>query len=68
MGLYSEKCGFSKRKKSVTDQKKLKRDMVKLIVRKLKAEKKPVDLEAINKEVFDSVRRKRQAQRPKGLI
>ena len=39
--------------------------MVKLIVRKLKAEGKPIDLQAINKEVFDSVRRKRIPQQQK---
>ncbi|MDD5422900.1 MAG: hypothetical protein WC592_04435 [Candidatus Omnitrophota bacterium] len=59
MGLYSEKCGFGKRKKSVTEQKKIKRLMVRATVKKLKAAGKPVDLQAINKEVFDKVRRKR---------
>lgn|GEM_PF-1481207 len=65
MGLYSQKCGFGKRKTSVTENKKIKLDMVKLIVRKLKAEGKPIDLQAINKEVFDSVRRKRIPQQQK---
>lgn len=68
MAIYPDKCGFGKRKKSVTGQKKLKRAMVKAIVKKLKAERKTIDLEAINKDVFDTVRRKRQSQRPKSLI
>ena len=63
MGLYPEKCGFGKRKTSVTGQKKLKRAMVQAIVKKLKAAGKPIDLQAINKDVFDTVRRKRQSQR-----
>ena len=60
MGLYSEKCGYGKRKTSVAANKQIKRKMVISIVRKLKAAGKPVDLQAINKEVFDKVRRKRQ--------
>lgn len=63
MGLYPEKCGFSKRKTSVTENKKIKRNMVKSIVKKLKAAGKPVDRQAINKEVFDKVRRKHQSQK-----
>lgn len=59
MGLYSEKCGFGKRKKSVAGQKKLKQAMVKAMVKKLKAAGKHVDREAINMEVLDAVRRKR---------
>ena len=59
MGLYQEKCGFSKRKTSVTGQKMLKRKMVQAMVKKLKAAGKPIDRQAINKEVFDAVRRKR---------
>ena len=58
MGVYKDKCGFCKRKKSVASQKVLKRKMVQLTVRKLKAEGKPVDRQAINKEVLDKVRRK----------
>lgn len=61
MGIYTNKkrTGFGKRYTSVTEQKKLKRKMVQLIVKKLKADGKPIDLQAINKEVFDRVRRKR---------
>ena len=66
MGLYAVKCGFGKRKTSVAGQKKLKRMMVRAIVKKLKAAGKPIDLQAINKDVFDTVRRKRQSQRPLG--
>ena len=63
MGIYKDWCGFSKRKKSVSGQKIVKRKMVQAIVKKLKAEGKPVDRQAINKEVFDKVRRKHQSQR-----
>jgi hypothetical protein len=59
VGIYPEKCGFSKRKTSVTGQKLLKRKMVQAMVKKLKAAGKPIDRQAINKEVFDKVRRKR---------
>ncbi|MBP7089094.1 MAG: hypothetical protein KBB01_07365 [Candidatus Omnitrophica bacterium] len=59
MGIYNDKCGFGKRKTSVTGQKKLKRMMVRAIVKKLKAAGKPIDLQAINKDVFDAVRRKK---------
>lgn len=62
MGIYKDFCGFGKRKTSVTENKKIKRDMVKAIVKKLKAEGKPVDRQAINKQVFDKVRRRHQSQ------
>jgi len=62
VGIYSDLCGFGKRTKSVSGQKKLKRKMVQAIVKKLKAEGKPVDRQAINKEVFDKVRRRHQSQ------
>ena len=58
MGVYKEKCGFGKRSKSVASQKILKRRMAGAIVKKLKAEGKPVDLQAINEEVLAVVRRK----------
>ena len=54
-----DKCGFGKRKKSVAGQKKIKRAMVQAIVKKMKAAGKPIDLQAINKDVLDTVRRKR---------
>ena len=65
MGVYQSQdlCGFGKRKKSVAEQKILKRKIVQAMVKKLKAEGKPVDRQAINKEVFDKVRRKHQSQR-----
>jgi hypothetical protein len=59
MGVFPDKCGFGKRTKSVAGQKKIKRAMVQSIVKKLKAAGKPIDLQAINKEVLDAVRRKR---------
>jgi hypothetical protein len=63
VGLYKDFCGFGKRTKSVSGQKIIKRKMVQAIVKKLKAEGKPVDRQTINKEVFDKVRRKHQSQR-----
>ncbi|MCI0482205.1 MAG: hypothetical protein L0213_11540 [Candidatus Dadabacteria bacterium] len=68
MGLYQEKCGYGKRKKSVTEQKKLKRLAVKAAVKKLKAAGKPVDLQAINHQVLDQFRRKRMPQKPKHAV
>jgi len=59
MPIYRKKHGFGKRKTSVAGQKTLKRRMVQAIVKKLKADGKTVNLQAINKEVFDKVRRKR---------
>lgn len=65
MGVYKDFCGFGKRKTSVTGNKIIKRKMVQAIVKKLKAEGKPVDLQAINKEVFDKVRRRHQIHKRK---
>lgn len=67
MGIYKDWCGFGKRKKSVSAQKIIKRKMVQAIVKKLKAEGKPVDRQAINKEVFDKVRRKHQTPQKKHI-
>jgi hypothetical protein len=61
VGLYKVKCGFGKRAKSVTEQKILKRKMVQAEVKRLKAAGKPVDRQAINKEVFEAVRRHHQS-------
>jgi hypothetical protein len=65
MGIYKDWNGFSKRKKSVSGTKILKRAMVKAMVKKLKAEGKDIDRQAINKEVFDKVRRRHQTQQKK---
>ena len=65
MGVYKDWCGFSKRKTSVSENKKIKRAMVKAMVKKLKADGKPIDRQAINKEVFDKVRRRHQTQQKK---
>ncbi len=65
MGIYKDFCGFGKRKKSVSGQKIIKRAMVKAMVKKLKAEGKPVDRQAINKEVHDKVRRRHQTHQRK---
>ena len=68
MGVMPVKCGFGKRKKRVADVKLLKRKMVQAIVKKMKAEGKPVDREAINRDVLDAVRRKRQSRKPKHAV
>ncbi len=70
MGVYraQDLTGFGKRRKSVAEQKLLKRKMVQAIVKKLKAEGKAVDRQAINKEVFDKVRRKHMPQRKAYLL
>ncbi len=65
MGIYKDFCGFGKRNKSVSGQKLIKRKMVQAIVKKLKAAGKPVDLQAVNKDVFDKVRRRHQTQQKK---
>ena len=59
--------GFGKRKRggTVMDRKRIKRQMVCAIVKKLKAEGKPVDLQAINKEVLNECGRKHQSHKPK---
>lgn len=67
MGIYKDWIGFGKRKKSVSGQKKIKRAMVKAMVKKLKAEGKTIDRQAINKEVFDKVRRRHQTQQKKNI-
>jgi len=67
MGVYTSWIGFGKRKTSVSANKLIKRRMVQAIVKKLKAEGRPVDRQAINKEVFDQVRRKHQVQRKKNI-
>lgn len=70
MGVYvsSDACGFGKRSHSVAGHKLIKRKMVQAMVKKLKAEGKPIDRQAINKEVFDKVRRKHQVQRCKHQV
>ena len=65
MGIYKDFCGFGKRKTSVSENKKLKRKMVQAMVKKLKSAGKPVDREAINKEVFDKIRRRHQTHQKK---
>lgn len=57
MRFAKEKCGFGNRKKSVTSQKALKRKMAQDIVKKLKADGKPIDLQAINEEVLAMIRK-----------
>ena len=65
--IKESKKGFGKRntRMSVADRKKKRRLMVCTIVKKLKAAGKHIDLQAINHEVLDKCRRKRQSQKPK---
>lgn len=65
--IFGKVIGFGKRKRggTVTERKEIKRKMVRAMVKKLKAAGKPVDLQAINKEVFDLCRRRHQRQMPK---
>ncbi|HPM42245.1 MAG TPA: hypothetical protein PLV52_00210 [Candidatus Omnitrophota bacterium] len=67
MSIYPVYSGFSrpKKKKTVAERKEIRRMMVRKKVKELKAAGKPVDLQAVNKEVLEIVRRKRQRQRPK---
>jgi hypothetical protein len=62
--------GFNQRRnrKSVAERKKTRRLVVRKIVRELKAAGKPVDLQAINHEVVDKFRRKRQGIKQKHAI
>ena len=57
--------GFHQRKssKTVVERKKIRRLAVRRIVKDLKAAGKPVDLQAINKEVVKRFGRKRQTQK-----
>ena len=57
--------GFRQRKssKTVVERKKIRRLEVRKIVKDLKAAGKPIDLQAINKEVVNKFRRKRQTQK-----
>jgi hypothetical protein len=59
--------GFHQRKTrvSVADRKKARRLMVRKIVKELEAAGKRVDLQAINHDVVNMFRRKRQGRRPK---
>ena len=59
--------GFGKKntRMSVAERKKMRRLMVRAMVKKLKGAGKSVDLQAVNREVLDKCRRKRQSQRPK---
>lgn len=59
--------GFGKKnsRMSVAGRKKTRRLMVRAIVKKLTAEGKSIDLQAINHEVLDKCCRKRQSHKPK---
>ncbi len=58
--IFGKVVGFGKRKKggTVAGRKKIRRLMVRSIVKKLKAAGKPINLQDINQEVLNKVRRK----------
>ena len=62
--------GFHQRKtrKSVAERKKTRRLMVRKIVGDLKAAGKSIDLQAINHEVVNKFRRRRQGQNSKHAV
>lgn len=62
--------GFNQRKKrkSVAERKKARRLEVRKIVKDLKAAGKPIDLQAINHEVVDKFRRKRQSIKQRHVV
>ncbi len=64
--LFGKCIGFGKRQGggTVAERKKIKRQMAHDIVKKLKAEGKPINMQAINTEVLDKCRRKRQKRGP----
>ena len=53
---------------SVAARKKIRRLEVRKIIEALKAAGKPIDLQAINHEVVDKFRRKRQSQKKKQVV
>jgi hypothetical protein len=63
--IYDELKGFGKRKRggTVVRRKKAKRMLVRAMVKKLKAEGKAVDLQAVNREALDRLRRRHQTHR-----
>lgn len=62
--------GFHQRKTrtSVAERKKARRMAARKIVKELKAAGKKVDMQAINEQVLDMFRRKRQGRKPKHRI
>jgi len=62
--------GFHQRKTraSVAERKKVRRLEVRRIIKDLKAAGKPIDLQAINHEVVDKFRRKRQSQKSRHVV
>jgi hypothetical protein len=62
--------GFHQRKTrtSVAQRKKNRRLMIRKIVKDLKAEGKPIDLQAINHLAVDAFRRRRQSQKKKHVV
>ena len=68
--LFGKTNGFGKRKAggTVAERKKIKRQMMQAIVKKLKADGKPIDLQAINKEVLGKCSRKHQKRGPVNIV
>ena len=65
--IFGKTPGFGKRQAggTVAERKMIKRQMAQAIVKKLKADGKPIDLQAINKEVLGKCSRKHQKR---GLV
>ena len=64
--IYGKTIGFGHRKAggTVVERKQVRQKMVQAIVKKLKAEGKHVDLQAIHKEVLGKCSRKHQKRGP----
>lgn len=60
--------GQKKKRRTVADRKKMKRLEVRKMVKKLKAAGKAVDLQAINTEVLNKFRRKRQGTKQRHTV
>jgi len=64
--IFGKTRGFGKRNTggTVVERKIIRRQMARAIVKKLKAEGKPIDLQAINKEILVKCSRKHQKRGP----
>jgi len=64
--IFGKTKGFGKRKAggTVVERKMIRRQMIQAMIKKLKADGKPIDLQAINIEVLDKCKRKHQKRGP----
>jgi hypothetical protein len=60
--------GKSKIRKTVVERKKIRRLAVRAIVKNLKAAGKPIDLQAINQDVVNQFKRKKQSHKSRVSI